>query len=211
MTARVSEDQGRPAGGARGVTGRGVAGLVVLLTLLLTVAVAACGSTTAPGSGSPSASPVPPSGPASGSGEPTPKPTSWPGTTPTSVVALGAGDGEIAKALADLQRSVDAEDPRAIRDAADGFVRLIDELQPNVDRLARFDHTKPLADAYARAFPVLREGATKIRDAIASGDSAGVVAGFEQVNAGMQEYAKVRESLDDLVLQALEQQRLYTK
>jgi hypothetical protein len=181
-------------------------GLSAAWLLLFALAVAGCGSATPISSGAPSATDTP-----AGSGDATPKPTSWPGTTASAVTALGASDTEIQKAATDLQQGVDSEDLPRMLGAAEGFAKLITEIQPNVDRLDRFDKLKPLAAAYRIAFPQLLKGSNDLRDALKSGNAAGIVTGVREINDGMKAYAAVRPLLADLVPQALEQQRLYTK
>ena len=57
----------------------------------------------------------------------------------------------------------------------------------------------------------LAAGAKQLRDAITAGDSAGVVAGSQQIATGLGHYGPIREQIAALVEQAIVQQRLYVK
>ena len=53
--------------------------------------------------------------------------------------------------------------------AADGAVKLIEGLMPNIEALEGYPHTAELGAAYRASFPVMLEGATQIRDSITAG------------------------------------------
>jgi hypothetical protein len=180
--------------------------------LLLAVAMAACWTAAPTGLSSRSAPPVtvPASRPA-GSLDPDASPDPWPGTTVLAVIALGAADGEIQKAGVDLQRAADTQDLRAMWGAADGLAKMIDGLMPNLDRLDFYPLTKPVAQLYRTAFPELAGGAKQLRDSITAGDSAGVIAGSQQIAKGIGDYGPIRPQIAALVEQAIVQQRLYVK
>jgi hypothetical protein len=183
-----------------------------LVAGLLAILVAACGSTTLPsrspfvitGSAAPSGAPA--SGAAPGASQPL-----WPGTTVLATIAMGAADGEIQKAGADLQAAVEKQDLRAMWGAADGLAKMIDGLIPNIERLEIYEGTKEAAAIYRKALPQLSAGAKQLRDAITSGDSAGVIAGSQAIAKGLADYAPVRRIIAGLVEQAILQQRLLTK
>ena len=181
----------------------------ILAGLVLAVALAACG--TAAPSGAASTSGQPPSSAPAGSGGPEASPERWPGTTVLAVIALGAADGEIQKAGADLQSAADTRDLKAMWGAADGLAKMIDALIPNLDRLDVYPPTKSVGRLYRTAFPELAAGAKQLRDSITSGDSAGVIAGSQQIARGLGDYSPIREQIAALVEQAILQQRLYLK
>jgi hypothetical protein len=192
----------------------------ILICLMLAVAVAACGTAapsggTAPSAPSGSSAPIgqPPSTTPGGSAgvgaSPEPSPPRWPGTTVLAVIALGAADGEIQKAGDDLQKAADAQDLRAMWGAADGLAKMIDGLMPNLDRLDSYPLTQPVGQLYGVAFPELAAGAKHLRDSITAGDSAGVVAGSQQIAKALADYSPIRQKIADLVEQAIVQQRLY--
>jgi hypothetical protein len=182
--------------------------LLVLVSLLL----AACGATTLP-SHTPFTldSPSPSGAAAGGSAAPGGSQAPWPGTTVLATIAMGAADGEIQKAGADLQAAADKQDLRAMWGAADGLATMIDGLIPNIDRLEVYEGTRPAAAIYRKAFPEISAGAKQLRDAITSGDTAGVVAGSQTIARGLADYAPVRQLIGGLVEQAIVQQRLLTQ
>ncbi len=172
--------------------------------------VAGCGANAGGAATSaPSLSPAPTAG-APASGEPRPEPTRWPGTTVQAVVALGAADGELWKAGTDLGLAAEPEDLVLMRGAADGLVTFITELTPNIERLAAYPYTEPLAERYRAAFPIILDGATTLRDAIDAGDAAGIAAGSERLAEGLRAYGEVRALLREeaYVDQAIAQKRL---
>ena len=185
---------------------------LVLVAALLGAVVAACGATTLPSrspfviTGSAAPSGVAGSGAVPGASQPL-----WPGTTVLATIAMGAADGEIQKAGADLQAAVEKQDLRAMWGAADGLAKMVDGLIPNIERLEIYDGTKEAAAIYRKALPQLSAGAKQLRDAITSGDSAGVVAGSQAIAKGLVDYAPVRRIIAGLVEQAILQQRLLTK
>lgn len=154
---------------------------------------------------------APPGPPASGSPAPGDSVPRWPGTTVLAVIALGAADGEIQKAGNDLQAAAAAQDLRAMWGAADGLAKLIDGLMPNIDRLEVYEGTRSVAALYRQAFPQLAAGAKQLRDALTSGDAAGVESGSQQIARGLAAYAPIRREIAALVEQAILQQRLLVK
>ena len=148
--------------------------------------------------------------PAGTSESPDPSPR-WPGTTVLAVIALGAADGEIEKAGADLQAAADAQDLRKMWGAADGLAKMIDSLMPNIDRLETYPVTQPAAAMYRKSFPELSAGAKQLRDAITNGDANGIVSGSEAIAAGLADYGPLRIVIGGLVEQAITQQRLLVK
>lgn len=187
----------------------------IIAGLLLAGLVVGCGTSVAPsgpgasatiglpgssGGGLPGASP--------GVGGPGPSQPRWPGTTVLAVIALGAADGEIQKAGADLQKAADTEDLKAMWGAADGLAKMIDALMPNLDRLDAYAGTQPVGALYRVAFPEMAAGAKQLRDAITAGDAAGIAAGYQQIAKAAQSYAPIRQQIGGLVEQAIVQQRL---
>jgi hypothetical protein len=195
--------------------------------VLLALLVVACGATSVSPSSPAVAGPSGPSAGASGgtlgpvaptgspgagaTGSLDPSQPRWPGTTVLAVIALGAADGEIEKAGADLQAAADAQDLRKMWGAADGLAKMIDSLIPNIDRLEIYDGTKPAATIYRKAFPELSAGAKQLRDAITNGDADGIVAGSQAIAQGLADYGPVRIVIGGLVEQAIVQQRLLLK
>jgi hypothetical protein len=188
----------------------------LLIGLGVALLLGACGPATvrpsapasAPTIGLPNASgpPVAAGSPAPGDSRPR-----WPGTTVLAVIALGAADGEIQKAGADLQAAAEKQDLKAMWGAADGLAKMIDALMPNLDRLEAYAGTTDVSRLYRKAFPELSAGAKQLRDSITGGDSAGVVAGSQMIAKGLADYAPVRRLIGGLVEEALLQQRLLVR
>jgi hypothetical protein len=183
-----------------------------LAGLWLALLVAACGATSLP-SHTPLTLdvPSPSGGQPGGSTAPGGTPPAWPGTTVLATIAMGAADGEIQKAGADLQAAADKQDLKAMWGAADGLATMIDGLMPNIDRLEFYEETRPAAAIYRKAFPELSAGARQLRDAITNGDTAGVVAGSQAIAQGLADYGPVRQLIGGLVEKAILQQRLLTQ
>jgi hypothetical protein len=149
---------------------------------------------------------------AAASGQPRPAPSElWPGTTVLATIAMGAADGEIQKAGADLQAAADKQDLRAMWGAADGLAKMIDGLMPNIERMELYGPTRAAAAIYRTSFPELSAGAKQLRDAITNGDAAGIVSGSQLIAKGLADYGPVRPIIGGLVEQAILQQRLLTK
>jgi hypothetical protein len=167
----------------------------ILALMLLVASVVACGG--------PAATPSPsPTGDAT-LASPGPAATPWPSSVIEAVLALGAADAELWKAGADIARAADAKDVTAMWGAADGTVKLIEGLMPNIDALEAYPHTAELGAAYRASFPVMLDGATTLADSITAGDAAGVVAGSKQLAKGIALYANVRAMLEGYVNDAL--------
>jgi hypothetical protein len=174
------------------------------LALVVAAGLVGCG-TSAPAS--------PAATPAASAGAPSPDPSArrWPGGTALAMIALGAADAELQQAGADFAAAADKKDLKALWGAADGLAKLIDELMPEVGRLADDPDTRAAGVLYQKAFPQLGNGAKKLRDAITAGDSAGILAGTQEIVRGLADYAAVRQVIGPLVEQAFLQQRLLTK
>ena len=147
--------------------GPGPRTVALLIALIASLAIG-CGTSTTPlPSGAPAGSPSPD---AAGPAVPGDSQPHWPGSTVLAVIALGAADGEIQKAGADLQAAADKQDLKAMWGAADGLAKMIDGLMPNLDRLEDFNGTTDVSKIYRQAFPELRPGrsssATRSRAAI---------------------------------------------
>jgi hypothetical protein len=183
-------------------SGASVHAALVLTLALLVATVAACG-----GSTTPSASPSAPGG-AGTLATPGPKATPWPSSVLEGVLALGAADAELWKAGADIARAADKQDLKAMWGAADGTVKLIEGLMPNVEALEAYPHTQPLGAAYRASFPVMLEGATQLRDSITAGDAKGVVAGSQRLADGIARYADVRNIIEGYAKQALTMKKM---
>jgi hypothetical protein len=171
----------------------------VTAVLVMGLAAAGCG-TTSPSSGAPS--------PSATEAPPTPHPTRWPSGIALAVTTLGVADNDIKAAGTDLEHAASTEDVNLMLSASDGLAKTVASLQPSVDKLSTFEHTKAIAAQYNVALPLLHDGAKKIHDSLAAGDSAGVEAGFTTLQKGWVEYDKVRAPLSDLVTESLAQQRL---
>ncbi len=181
------------------------------LLLLVTLFVAACGAATGtatPSITATSASGTPASDDGSGVG---PKPTSWPGGIIEAVLNLAKADAQIQAAGADLGAAAAYQDLEAMRGAADGLAILLEKLTFEVTRIKDYPETQPAAAAYEAAFPDMLEGAKQLRDAINSGDAAGVTAGSQRLANGLQAYAAARRLIGPLADQALLMQRLLVK
>jgi len=176
---------------------------LAMLVVALVVAVAACG-----GSANPSPSAL---GGAAIEATPGPRATPWPSSVIDAVLALGAADTELWKAGADIARAADSKDVKAMWGAADGTVKLIEGLMPNVEALETYPHTQPLGAAYRASFPVMLEGATQLRDSITAGDAQGVVTGSQRLAEGVSLYANVRSMLDGYVKEAMSMKKTLVK
>jgi hypothetical protein len=186
-------------------------GALAALALLVAAACGSAGPSSAsvPSASAPIVGPVAPSsGTPSESLAPGATPARWPGTTVLATIALGAADGEIQKAGADLQDAADRQDLKAMWGAADGLAKMIDGLTPNIARLEIYPETQPAARIYRVAFPEITAAAKQLRDAITAGDAAGVVAGSQALAKGLADYGPVRPIIGGLVEQAIVQQRL---
>lgn len=185
---------------------------VVAILCVAGIVVAACGprttpstASTGPVSAAPSASAAP-----ADSG-PTPKPTAWPGNAVLGIVGLGAGDNEIAKAVADFSEAVAAEDLVRMRGAAGGLENLLTGLNHQVDRIAIYPPMAGLVDQYHAAFGAMIDGSRKLRTAIDAADANGILTATQRITEGMALYGQIRGPLSAWVEQATEQQRLLVK
>jgi hypothetical protein len=182
----------------------------------LVVAVAVACSGTNPASGAPvtSRSPVPsavvgpvvPSSNAGGSGGPHPSATPWPRDAMFALTALGAGDGEIAKAVADLSEAVANEDLVRMRAGAIGLENLVDGLSKQFVGLQNYPPTGNLLAEYRAAFGPMHDGAAALVTALDAGDANGIVAATQQITTGMTAYGALRQELSDWVNQLPDQQ-----
>ena len=198
MTSMTPRPRPAPAGGLSRAARTIALGSVI-------AAVAACGAGPA---GAPSAKP---SGSAVAAATPGPQATPWPANVVESVLALAAADNELWKAGADIARAADAKDVEAMWGAADGTVKLITAMMPNVEALEAYPHTAELGAKYRAAFEPMLAGATQLRDSITAGDAAGVVAGSKQIGQGITLYADVRAILQDYVDEALTMKKNLTQ
>ena len=165
-----------------------------LALVALVASVAACGGPAATPSPSPSAVAIT---------TPVPQATAWPSLVYEGVVALGAADAEIWKAGADIARAADAKDVEAMWGAADGTVKLIEGVLPNVEELEAYPHTAELGAAYRAAFPGDARGGHADPGLDHGGRSAGVVAGSQTLGQGVVLYGKVRGMLQPYINDAL--------
>lgn len=175
----------------------------VVLVVVVAAAVLAC-SPSAPSGSVSSASPA--------LGAASPEPSGrWPGGTVIAVVTLGAADAELQKAGVDLQSAADKQDLAAMKGAADGLADLVGKLTPQIERLEAYPLTARAGTLYRTAFPPLGAGARQLSDAIAKGDSAGILDGSRLIARSLADYAIARRELGPLVEQAILQQRLLVK
>jgi hypothetical protein len=182
----------------------------ILWVLVVVLVAAGCGATTPSPSASAATATGAPSG-ADSSGAPTPRPTSWPGSTADGIIALGSGATEVARALSDLQRAVDNSDPKGMLGAAQGFNRLLKDLEPNIARVSDFPLTKPVADQTRQAFDILIPATQALSDDLLAGRSAAIAGDITKIGQGMGIWTQVVDRLSDLTEQALEQKRLLTE
>jgi len=171
----------------------------ILWPVALAVLLVACGAGSTPDPG--------PSSTGAPDGSAAPRPSRWPGTAVLAIIKLGGIDGEIAKAGEDFVKAVDAGDPAAMWGAADGLIPVLEDTSLSVQHLAAWDNTEELAGYLQRAYPLMLEGATQLRDSITAGDTQGVQEGSLKLAQGLTEYAPARPILADLVPEALLQQR----
>jgi hypothetical protein len=188
---------------ARGGGGTRPAAFMIAALLTVAVLVSACGGPAPAPTGTPD-----PTQPPAGA---TPKATPWPGSVVEGVMHLGAADAEIWKAGADFARAVDQQDPKAMWGAADGMVKLLEAHLDNVERIEGYPHTRPLADAYRTAFPIMLEGATTVRDSIVAGDAEGIADGTRRLVEGIRAYGEVRVALGPYVEESIRMQRLLVR
>jgi hypothetical protein len=182
--------------------------LLIVAVAIVAALIGGCANPPSPGrpSGSPSADA---SGP-TGSGA-TPQPTAWPGNAVLGIVGLGAGDTELAKAVADFSEAVAAEDLVRMRGAAGGLQNLIGGLTKDVDRIAIYPPMAGLVDQYRAAFTPMQEGARQLQDAIDARDAQAIVSATSRITEGMRVYGQIRAPLSAWVEQAIAQQRLLVK
>lgn len=199
-----------PRGPTRMTTRAGAS--IAAILCIAGIIVAACGPSTTPstasadpGSAAPSASAAP-----AGSG-PSPQATPWPGNAVIGIVGLGAGDNEIAKAVADFSEAVAAEDLVRMRGAAGGLENLLTGLNLQVDRIAIYPPMAGLVDQYHAAFGAMIDGSRKLRTAIDAADANGILTATQRITEGMALYGQIRGPLSAWVEQATEQQRLLVK
>ncbi|HEX5825701.1 MAG TPA: hypothetical protein VFY18_14680, partial [Candidatus Limnocylindrales bacterium] len=161
--------------------------ILLAVTVAAAVAVAGllggCGHPLSSGPPGAASSPGTPGSAAPGT---TPQPTAWPGNAVIGIVGLGAGDTEIAKAVADFSEAVAAEDLVRMRGAAGGLQNLVNGLSKEVDRISIYPPMAGLVDQYRTAFAPMLDGARKLQDAIDAGDAKGIVSATERITEGMQ-------------------------
>jgi hypothetical protein len=179
------------------------------LIIAVVAGVAACGGTSVSPSGARSTGVMPAdSSPASGE---SPQPTAWPGQAVLAINALGAGDNEIAKAIADFSEATANEDLVRMRGAAIGLQNLLTGLSRSVDQVAAYPPMAPMAAEYRAALASMQTGAKALVTAIDAGDARGIVDATSQITIGMRAYGPIRAELADWVDQATRQQRLLVK
>jgi len=169
------------------------------LVAFLIVTVAACNSSTPRPSGS--TAPI-------GTG-PVPQPTHWPSLTVDSTIALGVADPQFQQIGADLTAAVDANDLSRLLQVSANAETFLAGNQTNIPRLQDYDGTQAVGDRLAAAYAQLVAGIKQIHDSLASGDGAGVTAGFQTFAAGNTAYAAVRPDLLALAAAALDQKRKF--
>jgi hypothetical protein len=124
-----------------------------------------------------------------GSGSPAPKPTNWPTGTVEAAIALGAANGEFTKMTDDIAAAVDSQDPARIATAMNDALTFLTGNQQNIVKLQDYAGTEDLGDRVAPVYAKMIAGATQVRDALTSGDAAGVEAGFTAFFEGSTAYA----------------------
>lgn len=184
------------------------------LALAVVVAVACTGTNPASGAPATSRSPAPsgisgpvvPSSGAGGSGGPGPSATPWPRDAMFALTALGGGDGEIAKAVADLSEAVANEDLVRMRAGAIGLENLIDGLSKQFVGLQGYPPLAGLLAEYRAAFGPIHDGAAALVKALDAGDANAILAATQQITTGMAAYGTLRQELSDWVTQLPDQQ-----
>ncbi|HEY7968876.1 MAG TPA: hypothetical protein VID95_02710 [Candidatus Limnocylindrales bacterium] len=189
--------------------------ILAAATALVVVVVVACSSTNQ-ASGAPAASrsaapsgvagPAVPSSDAGGSGGPRPSATPWPRDAVFALTALGGGDGEIAKAVADISEAVANEDLVRMRAGAIGLENLVDGLSKQFVGLEGYPPLAGLLAEYRAAFGPIHDGAAALVKALDAGDANGIVAATQQITTGMTTYGALRQELSDWVTQLPDQQ-----
>jgi hypothetical protein len=173
-----------------------------LVSLALLVGVlAAC-------SGQPGPTTQPTTGGPVGTG-PTPQPTAWPASVVSSMIALGAADGQFVQMGNDLQTAVDAGNLQELLTVTNDAKTFLTGNQANIPRLQAYALTKPLGDSLAAAYGQMIAGVTQIHDSLVNGDASGVTTGFQTFLAGNTAYAAVRQELGDKAQQAIFMKRIY--
>jgi hypothetical protein len=137
-----------------------------------------------------------------GSGE-SPQATRWPSTVVEAVVALGAADGDLAKAGNDLNDAVQAGDLTLLLKTTDNVKTFLVGNQKNIPALQGYPLLKPVGDQLATAYTQMIAGVSQIHDSLVSGNAPGVTAGFQQFVQGSQTYGNVRAALSDAAQQAV--------
>ncbi len=182
--------------------------------LVVVLLVVACGATASPTGGSVGSSSPSPAASAgttatgSGSSGPTPQPTRWPADAVHGIAGLGAGDNEIAKAVADFSEAVAAQDLKRMRAAAIGLDALVSGLGQSVDRIAGYGPMAGLASQYRAALAPMSDGSRRLVAAIDGGDSSGIVQAVGRITEGMQAYGALRPQLSDWVDELPDQQHM---
>jgi hypothetical protein len=177
-----------------------------LIVVLATSLVGGC-ATSSPQSPGPSASQA---AAASADGSGKPKATFWPGNAVLGIEALGVADGQIAAALADLDKGISTEDLALMRKAAD-FLAGIDSLLTNVDRLDGYAPMASFAERYTAAIHAITAAAGALRTAIDAGDAAGITSSTQALITALGLYTAVQPELATWVNDSFRQRRLLTR
>jgi len=123
-----------------------------------------------------------------------------------ALTAVGGGDGEIAKAVADLSEAVANEDLVRMRAGAIGLENLTDGLTKQLPALSNYPPMADLAAKYRAAIVPMHDGAVALVAALDAGDANGILAGTQQITTGMTAYGALRQDLSDWVNQLPDQQ-----
>jgi hypothetical protein len=133
-----------------------------------------------------------------------PEPTHWPTEVQDAVIAVGAMQTDLGKAVNDLSAAVAAEDVGKMRTVARNLAAFMGGNLASAETLRKGNFPE-LGGPLVEAMTAIRDGATAIGDGIEANDSAAIEAGFERISAGMRTYATVQPKIADLVPEALRQ------
>jgi hypothetical protein len=142
----------------------------------------------------------------SGSGSPGPTGTPWPKDAALALTALGSGDAEIAKAVADFSEAVANEDLVRMRGAAIGLKNLVDSLIPKIPAIEAYPPMHDLAAGYRAALTPMSAGAADLIKALDAGDANGILAATQVITQGFTAYGNLRQQISDWVGQLPDQQ-----
>ncbi len=166
-----------------------------------------------PGSGSPSGpspsgpSPSPSPSPSVGLFEPArtlePGASVWPADVIDAAIALAVLDRGIEQAGSDLATAAQQQDMHLFLGAASGLAKIVEEGTTSAQRLASFDATKAVGEAYIPVLTQLDAASSGLANALQQGDGPGVQASSAQLGAALEAYRGVRAGMVGIADRAL--------